>query len=976
MEFSCERCYKLISVDQQVISNAENKFLSLKCTHCAVDCCQCLLCDTRYYYNSKKDYRNIRKHIQDNHPDTEDANARNESQKRDDVFFDVNIDDDEDSHTYQPPAPGQHIIELEDFTAFSNTKSNVYFWQEYQCNLHGESLGGLRGIVWRSQYRRKIYDHTKITNLKDSAMLFIMAQHVMNNTEEQNQNFLMIIDYIMEHVTGFEADVGVPMDEQSMNETLKERQYGIFGNLPHEEVVLINNHACVSLIGLIQHVYAHGVPIGWTEEPDVAENIRRTDNTHGSLAMDRLLERMKSFNEGEEPTKYGYLLLWSDGFLRSYVKQKDNNVWILTVTLPDVEGCATSKFHTYCLAVGQSGNDHQPVIDYYLREIEKLTKGVYLFDPSNGKFVRVMMGLLAYIADRPERHSILNHTEAGIFGKRTLWASAIDHHNLPYCASCYRNEINILLRDRYSTDILPTCSRCCQWNMQSDSTANKKIKPPELTQTDKYPLSAHSRSPLYPPTRPVPVGHLRPLELDFFLLIVAVKFAAFNIIHAGWNKGTTLSYLKSCAIPDPVINKLFSKFSKMDPCEDEGGIAVNSTDYIPYVWRSGIPMDAWIDAGMHHVFHGVVARVMLEMEDVLSGEDRKTTFHDLVNPYLLELRSLRLDWAHIKTFPKTMWLAEDELGFARISLFVYGQFFLNIRLREACNTTPTQLRSLRQMFVSLFVMVCLLMSPTNPCVDLIERHIKVFLSACHNFASGYYTADVIPFWAGTQNFPSLLNLPRQIRTFGPIRWYWEGTRERFIQTIKKVLVSMRKTPAYFVRKMIYLQKLTTMQWLSETIKREKMAGRTSRSDRRRMYFRYESIEEVMEKVNEGQIISGLTLKLNEVHLSQHYWVVIGKKGSRMRIVPLVHDGGDKIRLCGLAYHKLRVMDHGSYSISDLTYDDIKDLARNYCLLLPFRPSVEEDFGRRFSVVFDDWHVVDWDGVKNLPTLCPHEFSSQ
>ena len=57
----------------------------------------------------------------------------------------------------------------------------------------------------------------------------------------------------------------------------------------------------------------------------------------------------------------------------TFVKQKDNNVWILTITIPDPSGCATSKYHTYCLAVGKSRNNHPPVFDYYLKETKKLT---------------------------------------------------------------------------------------------------------------------------------------------------------------------------------------------------------------------------------------------------------------------------------------------------------------------------------------------------------------------------------------------------------------------------------------------------------------------------------------------------------------------------------------------------------------------------------------------------------------------------
>ena len=73
------------------------------------------------------------------------------------------------------------------------------------------------------------------------------------------------------------------------------------------------------------------------------------------------------------------------------------------------------------------------------------------------------------------------------------------------------------------------------------------------------------------------------------------------------------------------------------------------------------------------------------------------------------------------------------------------------------------------------------------------------------------------FWATTNSFSSLLNLPAQIKKYGLIRWYWEGTSERYIQTVKTVLVSMQKTTPYFVRKMEVMQKLPTMAWLKNQI---------------------------------------------------------------------------------------------------------------------------------------------------------------
>ena len=178
-----------------------------------------------------------------------------------------------------------------------------------------------------------------------------------------------------------------------------------------------------------------------------------------------------------------------------------------------------------------------------------------------------------------------------------------------------------------------------------------------------------------PVHRTVPTNHLRPVELQFLWFIIVIRFTAHNIIHSGWNKGTTKSYLKSCCVPDRVIDSVYAKFKQVSENENLEGNIVQSNDYIPFIWLSTILMSTWIDADMHHIFHGIVARIMLVVEDVFTDEEKKSTFEDVLNPYLLELMSLRLDWLHVKTLPKTQWLAEDELGFSRIMCFAYGHFF-------------------------------------------------------------------------------------------------------------------------------------------------------------------------------------------------------------------------------------------------------------------------------------------------------------
>ena len=125
-------------------------------------------------------------------------------------------------------------------------------------------------------------------------------------------------------------------------------------------------------------------------------------------------------------------------------------------------------------------------------------------------------------------------------------------------------------------------------------------------------------------------------------MIRALRFAAHNVAHFDWNKGTTQAYLRSCAIPDRVTDKMYKQLHEMEDSEEKTDTASQSDSYVPYVWRSIVLMCAWMDAGMHHIFHGIVATIMMVMEEVFAGEARQAPFEDLINPYLLSIQELRL----------------------------------------------------------------------------------------------------------------------------------------------------------------------------------------------------------------------------------------------------------------------------------------------------------------------------------------------
>ena len=78
---------------------------------------------------------------------------------------------------------------------------------------------------------------------------------------------------------------------------------------------------------------------------------------------DQPTEKLGVLNSHEQLTWYGYFFLWSDGFQRSWVRQKHNGVWLLTITFPDPDGDDLSPFHTHTLAIGKGNQDHTAVMD-------------------------------------------------------------------------------------------------------------------------------------------------------------------------------------------------------------------------------------------------------------------------------------------------------------------------------------------------------------------------------------------------------------------------------------------------------------------------------------------------------------------------------------------------------------------------------------------------------------------------------------
>ena len=838
---------------------------------------------------------------------------------------------------------------LEEFQPFSKPSNNLYFWQNYiHKEMEGMEHGGLKGLVWRSVRRSDLNTHSHLATKDDAISMFNITNHMLSCSESQQENFVEIIDDCLSrfsHGGSDDACIKFPRKIADVNALCLKGKYGLFNNLPHEEVFEIAGHACISLNEKLSHLLGHGIPIMYMQDH---HGVVDEEHINGSPAAKALLQKLKLLNGGKANTAYGYLLFWSDGFLRSFVKQKENSVWILTVTLAEPGLNSTSKYHTHCLAIGRSNQDHTPVIDYYFgpQELQKIRRGVVRYSAIEGRLVNTSFDLLAYSTDRPERSSILKSRHLGNIGQRSLYCGEIDDTKLPYCEACYNKAISDILRigflDRWN------CGRCWQWDYNSNSAVAKAIELPK-----NYPSVAAEDSPPHPEHRSVTETYLKSVPLTFDWMKSGVIYACHNIRNGCWNKGQMGAFLASICVQEKIAQL----------CWDEnkpGNMNVDEILITPYptLWDSGYDIRCFIDPPLHLLFHGIVPSVMAAIHSFLTDHNRLAPFETMVNVHLTKIISFRLDWCKIKKLPKTLWLGEDVLGFTRIITFVYGQFFLCMKLPENLITSTVTLWAIQQLLNSLHVLLSLMMTPRKQDPRILDAHVKLFLSCCQKFATSYYSAEVVPFWATTGNFPSLLNIPGQVEYFGPVCWYWEGSRERYIQTVKCVLVSMRKTTSYFEKKLGLIQKLNIMNWLRDDIRtkhtNEPDNGLTG-------FYRYQDLTVVRKDIESGEVISAFTFDEGQ----KDFFVAYGRENESVNCCRITYSVNPRdMRECGLVYRKC-IMGEGEMT---LKFSDLRETVKSCCLLLPFHET-NHVFDGLFGVVFDDWDVINFLGDKGLPGIC-------
>ena len=299
-------------------------------------------------------------------------------------------------------------------------------------------------------------------------------------------------------------------------------------NFACPKVFMYDNHACVSLRDLLDHKLADGTSFDFVQDH---LGVRSRTGLNGTPEATKLLEDMIRDNKNESTNcAFGYLILWSDGFLRCFSRQRENSIWLLVVRICPPHKKNNGDKHTHCIAMGRGKDAHDKVVDRFLREIREIRQGRHRYYAKIKRKIYTFFDLLMYVADTPERNKLLHTLDGGTYGLRSLFAGRINADLLPSCAQCFRAMLDNAAKDgpiEHDNVINPMgriCHRCCNFEMTPRSGSSNALTRRYDTNTAGYPTTCDNTL-VAPAHRTVNQNNICPYEITFQWLIQGVKFA-------------------------------------------------------------------------------------------------------------------------------------------------------------------------------------------------------------------------------------------------------------------------------------------------------------------------------------------------------------------------------------------------------------------------------------------------------------------
>ena len=167
----------------------------------------------------------------------------------------------------------------------------------------------------------------------------------------------------------------LPTTIQAMRRLYLDPKYGIIRNLPRPTVTVVGGHGYVSLKECIADMLAHGEELDIITSDSPATSVTRKMSE--SPRARKIYENAKIiFGASIERVLVIYFNEWSDEFEPMYSSKSNRcSTWIKTITISPPSDRIHKLSHTYTIAVGRKGSNHEVVERLLADEMKQLQSG-------------------------------------------------------------------------------------------------------------------------------------------------------------------------------------------------------------------------------------------------------------------------------------------------------------------------------------------------------------------------------------------------------------------------------------------------------------------------------------------------------------------------------------------------------------------------------------------------------------------------
>ena len=872
-----------------------------------------------------------------------------------------------------------------------NSRAAIYFFHQAELfEREAKMTGGLQGIVHRCMAQHRTYEMSDLHTAKRYFLLLKLLHSVAGSLKQEVMDHTCSVIHMM--IPNRLPNIPLPKYPKTMDEAklmiIGPNNNTMTSNLPTEKIINVdNNHAYVSVDNCIDTMMANGI------RPCFAQNEfgeRNTQGLNGCPFVQWQLDYIRRTVPNPERTAIGWVSLWSDGYLTSYVKQRKNSAWIITLTVSEPSG-KRSNDYTHIIGMGPSKIvSHDAVVLHALKETAGLRKVKKRYCGKSNKWIDTVFFLIFYLADRPERNEITYTSQwTGTCTKRFMWAAYICSRFLPSCEHCYLRRIKVLLglTQRSPQGGEQHCTLCCDWNFNAPDSAAWKKTSSDLGKI--FGINASSGEPKYPneasrfdsSLTPFPEGrslpersHLRPMQQLFDNLKKAVTLAFEQVAIGNWYQYNFAAYLKGCGVNQKAIDKAYKAAKearnelKLINCADARRARLAemldptnlvSIGALPGIWFiEGLAITQFLELPMHLLFTGITKDLAQLMDSFVTTNSHSKPFERFMNSLLDGLNQWQLYFAKSQSLPTKRYVSENYLSLARLMPWVYSTYFRNWDPTTSGARFDDVIK-IQKLIYSGFVMISHLMRSDQIPIDFIDDCIKIFLSSWDSLESAIGSLISNSMWT-KGNQLSLLNLPSQIEMFGNLRWCWDGDKEKSIQQTKKIHTHLRHTLSYFLGKMnLHLQQKSIGIIHEHLVEAGELPNLHQDYEKKKKTYQRFPAAEIHRIVSNGLVLSCVLLKGDRFSNSVYAVESFRRDGvESLRRIKINNIG--TVTSLGLVYTGFEVSD----DIIEIQCEQMDERTQP-CLLLPYA-NRKDKFSGQFTIITDEWQVLQVDGTIDYP----------